>query len=497
VLRRFSACGAGLLLAVSALCAVPAAHATGTGQRPAATPITHVVIMVKENRTFDDLFGRFPGANGATTYRTPNGEVHPLTHQPVQLSGDVAHTIHDALLAVDGGKMDRFDQLGGAIQNGQDVSDSQFYESDIPNYWAYAKYFTLDDAFFSTIMGNSFANHLFTIAGQDGSADGSPSGHLNAWGCDSPPSATVEEQRPNGTLHYAYPCFNFRTIGDELDHHGLSWQYYAPSPGQSGYFWNAFDAIKHIRNGLDWNTHVAPYVRFTSDAAAGKLPAVSWLVQPFAVSDHPGFNICDGENWTVQQINAVMSNQQEWAHTAIILTWDDFGGFYDHVVPPKGLNPYIEYGLRVPTIIISPYARPHYVDNTTLNFGSILKLVETLHGLAPTGPVDRASNNLTSSFNFHQKPLAPLRLQTRSCPTVPPPRYRPTKVYGIAGAGVLILGALWLIAVIVPLSQRRPRFREALQRATPAVQVALSGALLFALCGFIWYVVSTWNLPHS
>lgn len=453
--------------------------------------------MDKENRSFDSMFGRFPGANGATTYPALDGSRHPLNHQPTLLGSDVAHTVRDARLSIDNGKMDRFIQTVGAIQNGQNMADSQFYESDIPNYWAYAKRFTLDDRFFSTIMGNSFANHLYTIAGRDNGADGSPAGSLNAWGCDSPSSAFVEEQRPNGTLHYAYPCFNFNTIGDELDRKGISWEYYAPSQGQPGYFWNAFDAIKHIRNGPDWNTHMASYTEFASDASAGTLPTMSWLVQPFAVSDHPSFDVCQGENWTVQQVNAVMSNRAEWEHTAIILTWDDYGGFYDHVVPPKGPNRFVQYGLRVPAIIISPYARPHYVDSTMLNFASIPKLVETLYHLPPTGPLDRVSNNLLSSFDFHQKPLSPLILKTRTCPVIPAPRYRPMKMYGVAGLGVIGIGAIWLVTLVVPATERRPRFRKLIRRSTPWLQYTLSAALLCAILGYVWFLATTWNLPHT
>lgn len=150
----------------------------------ACSQIKHIVIMVKENRTFDSMFGTFPHADGATTYIDLNGSRHSLGHEPDSLAYDIGHTIQDAKVADDSGKLDRFVQSSGAIQKGQDVSDAQFYQSDIPNYWTYARRFTLDDHFFSTIMGNSFANHLFTIGGQDNNADGSPSGKYNAWGCD-------------------------------------------------------------------------------------------------------------------------------------------------------------------------------------------------------------------------------------------------------------------------------------------------------------------------
>lgn len=447
--------------------------------------------MVKENRTFDTMFGAFPGADGATTYRGLDGRIHPLGHAPDSLAYDIGHTIQDAKLAYDGGKLDRFAQVSGAIQNGQDVADAQFSRSDIPNYWAYARHFTLDDHFFSTIMGNSFANHLFTIAGQDGNADGSPSGKYNAWGCDSPSQAFVEEEGTSGQLHYRYPCYNFPTLADTLDQHHISWRYYAPGQSQPGYFWSAFDAIKHIRDGPDWKK-VVSYRDFAANAQVGKLPAVSWLVQPFDVSDHPGFSVCRGENWTVQQINAIMSNRIEWEHTAIVLTWDDWGGFYDHVRPPKGPDPRIEYGFRVPAIVISPYARPGYVDHTEYNFASLPRFVERVFHLRATGAMDAESSGLFRSFNFQQRPLAPLFLKPRSCPPLRQPLFRPTRFY-ILGAGLLgSIGSLFLAALVAPVAViRRQRF----DRLVRPLQVALGAVLLIAALVYILFVLATYHRP--
>ena len=443
------------------------------------------------------MFGQFPGANGATTYRGVDGKQHPLTHQPITLHEDVAHDVASLWLAYDGGKLDRFIDEGGSIQDGQDVADSQFYQSDIPDYWAYAKAFTLDDDFFSNVMGNSFPNHLFTIAGHDNNIDGSPRGTLNAWGCDSPPGTYAQRETPNGRITYPFPCFNFSTLGDELDKHHIPWTYYAPPQGQPGYFWNSYDAIRHIRYGIDWKTRMRNSSQFASDAAAGHLPEVSWLVQPFDVSDHPGFSICQGENWTVSQLNAIMSNQQEWEHTAIILTWDDYGGFYDHVVPPKGPNPLTEYGLRVPAIIISPYARAHYVDHTFLSFSSMLAFVEKLHRLPATGPLDRRANDLFSSFDFEQKPLAPLVLRQQTCPALPQPHYRPMKMYAITGAGVGTLGTIWAILTAIPIAAARPGTITWLRRRTPRLQLILGVVFLAAFAAFAIFVATTYNLPHS
>ncbi|GAC1473643.1 MAG: hypothetical protein PVSMB7_27860 [Chloroflexota bacterium] len=387
-------------------------------EQQAANPIQHVIIMDKENRTFDNMFGAFPGANGATTYVDANGQTHPLNHQPDRLIRDLDHSAGGARLAVDGGKMDKFAQIGGAMQNGVDQSDSQFYESDIPNYWQYARHFTLDDAFFSTILGPSFPNHLFSIAPEDANVNTNPPG--NAWGCDSPATYRVTSVAPDGTKSQVYPCFDFQTMGDLLNAKNISWKYYAPDQGKSGYIWSSFDAIKHVRMGPDWQNHVVNYTKFLTDAQSGNLPTVSWLVQPFEMSDHPPASECVSENFTVQYTNAVMNNPDLWAHTAIILTWDDFGGFYDHVVPPAGPNAQIGYGLRAPAIIMSPYAKPGFVDHTMYSYPSMLKFIEDTFGLQSLGTMDAQSSDMINSFNFAQHPLAPLPLTTRTCASTPP-----------------------------------------------------------------------------
>lgn len=410
----------GLVLALavplSSVAAGPAPLAACPTDTP-CTPIQHVVFMIKENRSFDSMFGTFPGANGATTFTDPQGRVLPLTHQPQSIA-DVCHGWPCYQTAYDNGKMDGFSEVTGAIQNGVDMADSQFYESDIPNYWTYARDFTLTDNFFSEVSSSSFPNHLFTIAGTGNNvynSPGIPKPSL-AWGCDSPAGTTAGVMNANGQVSKAFPCFDNHTLTDILDYFGLSWKYYAPGYGQPGYYWNALDAIKHVRYGPKWATNVADYQTFAADAANGNLPAVSWLVQPGSLSDHPrNGSICNGENWTVAQINAVMSNPDEWAHTAIVLVWDDYGGLYDHVPPPKGPNPQIEYGARVPAIIISPYARPGYVDSTFYSFSSLLKFVEDLWGFPSLTSFDRQSNDMFSAFDFSQPPTPAVTLSQEPC----------------------------------------------------------------------------------
>ena len=209
------------------------------------------------------------------------------------------------------------------------------------------------------------------------------------------------------------PCFDFTTLGDSLTSAGVTWKYYAPNQGEPGYVWSAYDAINHIRNSSTWSSNVVSVDQFIIDAQNGNLPAVSWVIPRSAQSEHPSNSTCAGENWTVQQINAVMQGPQ-WNSTAIFLTWDDFGGFFDHIAPPVtgqyGLGP------RVPLLIISPYAKAGNISHTQYEFSSILKFIEEDFGLAPLTQRDANANDTSDSFNFDQSPLSPLPLQARVCP---------------------------------------------------------------------------------
>jgi phospholipase C len=452
------------------------------------------------------MFGRFPGANGTTTYTTPDGATHPLNHTPNTFLRPLTKTPDAAHIAFDSGKLDGFSQIRGAYQpnpstgSRTDLVDSQLYPSDIPNYWRYAQTFTLTDNFFSSVNSNSFPNHHFTVAAQAANTDDVPSNlfsssHPDRWGCDADRNALVEQRLPTGTLRYVYPCFNFRTLTDLLDQHHISWKYYAPSQDQPGYKWSALDAIKHIRFGPDWTSKVVNEASFVADARAGKLPAVSWLVPLDKDSEHPNLGTtCDGENWSVQQINAVMSNREEWQHTAIVLTWDDWGGFYDHVRPPRGPNPTSMYGWRVPAIIISPYARPHYVDHTFYTFASMLKMAEDVLHLPALNANDHHANSLLDAFNFRQRPLPPLTLTPHPCGTAPArPR---TRTYILAGAFAALPLAAFLLSIVIWLAGYSPRLTRSVLSVTPWLQIVL-GVLAFGSgIAFFAFVISTRHLAQ-
>ncbi len=384
----------------------------------ACSRIKHIVVIVKENHSFDNLFGRMSHVDGATHARV-GGRIKKMGTTPDSWGGNIQADSRDALLAMNHGKMNLFDKIPGAVYQGRDVADSQYKQSEIPNYWAYAKTFSIADHFFSTVAAASFPNHLVLISGtNNGVLDGPKINyHDFAWGCDSPAGDFARVYR-NGKVGYAAPCFNMKTLADEASAAGISWKYYASPKGQSGYLWSTFDAIRHIRYSRRWTTNVAPPSRFTQDLKSGKLAALTWLMPPFPQSDHPPRSVCVGENWTVNQINAVMRSPA-WKSTAIVLTWDDFGGFYDHVRPPAE-SPYT-LGPRVPAIVISPYSRPRFVAHSQMDFRSVVKFVEDQFHLPHLMKYDRNVHSLASMLNLKRKPLRPLILKDRRCPPAAPP----------------------------------------------------------------------------
>jgi phospholipase C len=373
------------------------------------------VFLVKENRTFDNYFGTYPGANGATSGKLSTGAVIPLRHAPDMTPRDIDHSYQAAVKAIDGGAMDKFDLIRGGNEKGDLLAYTQYNEGDMPNYFSYARNFVLADEFFSSLQGPSFPNHLYTVGAQSGGAINNPMKHGGGkprWGCDAVATSRVEVMDDDGDLGSVYPCFDFDTLADRLEEEGLSWKYYAPGQDQSGYIWSALDAIKHIRLTSLWTQHVVPTEQFAKDAQNGELPAVSWLVTSAGLSEHPPASVCLGENWTVEQLNALMRGP-DWDSTVVFLTWDDFGGFYDHVAPPVVDN--FGFGPRVPMLIISPWVKRGYITHTTLEFSSVLKFIEERFDLDPLTERDEDANDLIDSFDFGQRPLDPLILGTRQC----------------------------------------------------------------------------------
>jgi len=375
--------------------------------------IQHIVFIIKENRTYDNYFGTFPGGDGATQGTISTGQVIPLGHLPDTTPRDIDHSFAAANTGIDGGKMDRFDLIHGANVNGDYLAYTQFVESDIPNYFTYARNFVLGDRMFSSLTGPSFPNHLYTVGAQSAGAINNPAG--GNWGCDAVAGTRVQVMDSSGKISTQFPCFDFKTLTDSLDTSGLSWKYYAPAEGQPGYIWSILNAVQHIRNTQLWTTNVVPESQFVTDALNGNLPSVCWIVSG-PTSEHPPDSSCVGENWTVQQINAIMQGAN-WNSSAIFLTWDDFGGFYDHVPPPKVDS--FGFGPRVPLLIISPFAKQGFVSHTQYEFSSLLKFAERRFNLPPLTSRDTEANDMTDAFDFDQGPRPPLILDTRQCRSSP------------------------------------------------------------------------------
>jgi phospholipase C len=399
---------------------IPAPSPTASNLAAFRTRIQHIVFIIKENRSFDTYFGTFPGADGATDGLISTGERIPLKHGPDRMPRDLGHDWADARLAMHEGKMDQFDLVRDGNVKNDFLSMTQFLDSDIPNYWSYAEHFALADRMFSSLAGPSFPNHLYTVAGRSGGAINNPDALI--WGCDADAGTRVDVMDTAGAVTREYPCFDFGTLTDSLEAAGVPWRYYAPVQGQHGYIWSALDAIRHVRLGPLWAKRVMPFGQFVGDAASGALPAVSWLIPDFDVSEHPtvdafagttlNVSACAGENWTVQQINAIMQGPA-WPTTAIVLTWDDFGGFYDHV-PPPGVDQ-LGLGPRVPLIVISPYVKERTVSHTVYEFASVLQFIEARYKVKALTSRDVEANSLLDMFDFSQTPAPPLILPLRKC----------------------------------------------------------------------------------
>jgi phospholipase C len=436
------AAGALILMGGGFLAVGPALRLPPFATCSAATcgPIQHIVIVVKENRSFDNMFGRFPRANG-TVYARAGNRVFKMSVTPDALKHDLGHGDVSTVNAMNGGRMNEFIRVSYArqrVDNGrlQDVADSQFDEQSIPNYFAYARAYGLADEFFSTIAASSFPNHLTTVAGSALHTVDNPFlpvtrhgverwQNPTTWGCDAQRGSLVHVSI-NGAVRTVFPCFNGKTLVDEANAAGVSWRYYSASMGTFGYLWNALDAFRQDRYSKQWLTNVSTPQGFDRDARAGKLPAISWLTPPLSGSDHPPESECAGENWTVGELNQIMKSP-DWRHTVVVLTWDDFGGFYDHVRPPSAPGFWAgSLGPRVPALVISPYARPHLIYHRQLDFRSILKFAENQFHLPHLMPYNRSVNGIGGMLDTHQAPAPKLLLQQRACHAV---AVNPSSIY--------------------------------------------------------------------
>jgi phospholipase C len=443
--------------------AVTTARVHGTPQ----TPIKHIVFILKENRSFDGYFGALPGVNGATSatcWQNGGGTrtIDPLPITPDPMPQDISHSPSSFVQAYHGGAMNGFCHEYGAVdtKTGQDLADTQMHREQIPNYWSYAEHYGIGDNMFASWRGASFANNIFMLAGQAGRYDPSlgyrtvsglplsPSTKpLYSWGCDDPADTTVQMLGVDGSTSYHYPCFSFATLPSLLDRYQLPWRFYADeghfqfihaSPNAFGYLRCPDATVYPCAKSPYWNQHVPPSKQIFTDAAANNLPAVSWYL-PFQ-TEHPPKTACAGESSTVTLLNALMQSP-EWSSTAVVVIWDEWGGFYDHVRPPTaaGSNTNVSYGFRVPLLVISPWVKSGTladggrVGHSFFAHPSLLRFVEKNWALPTLGAADDPTNyvagepvpgSLMGFFDFSD-PLNPPKpgpfiLTPQTCPGLSP-----------------------------------------------------------------------------
>jgi phospholipase C len=347
-----------------------------TGPEPSGR-VEHILFLIQENRSFDTYFGTYPRADGF-----PPGHTVPLApgsaakmapfHFTFPLSHDIDHTYATCRAAMNGGKMDAF------VTAERTLDTLGYYDrSDLPNYWAYADRFTLADRFFSSLAGPSLPNHLYTIAAQSG---GIVSNML---------------EPPEGG-------FNFPTMAELLGDSKISWKYYDGGKVARAFsLWNPMPGFRSFMDNPELMSHLVPNVEYFQDLRAGTLPAVAWIVPHLFNSEHPTASPQVGMWYVTDLVNALMKSHY-WHNTVLVITWDDYGGFYDHVPPPQ-VDQY-GYGPRVPTLVISPYARPGHIDHTTYDFTSVLRFIEERHGLPALTARDKNANSLAHSLDLSQKP---------------------------------------------------------------------------------------------
>ncbi len=422
-IKGAAAFAAALLLAACSNAGSPSAP-TLPGVQPAANhrspsgKIKHVIILIQENRSFNNLFYGYKGAKTAKFGYDSNGNKVKLLPISIATSWDLDHSSNSFFAACNGTgsipgtncRMNGFDReyvgCGGRGQPACPHPEPQYSyvpHSQTKTYFEMAKRYVLaDEMFASNFDASSFISHQYIIAGQASSAVNYPNGD---WGCEGGANDVIstvgqERQIPYGSEQ---ACFDNTTLGDELDSAGLPWAFYTASLYGDLGIWSAYQAISHIFYGPDWSQDVlTPQTQFFSDISNGKLRTVSWITPTWENSDHAGSNSTTGPSWVASVVNAV-GESQYWDSTAIFIFWDDYGGWFDPVAP-KMLD-YDGLGLRIPMLIISPYAKKGHVSHVPYEHGSILRFVEDQFGLPQLSASDaRATSPAADAFDFNKPP---------------------------------------------------------------------------------------------
>jgi phospholipase C len=430
---------------------LPATSLVNAHRFTSSDKIQHIVIVVQENRSFNNLFLGYPGATTQSYGLDSDNKKVPLKPISLKTEWDLQHNGQGFITSCNGtGKipgtdcrMNGFNKeacnpVAGPCPTVPDLAYAYVPSKETKPYFDMAHQYVLADEMYASDFDiSSFESHQYIIAGvnPDTSVD-YPSGD---WGCTGGPGDQIpimfkDRKWLNASrqpIKTERPCWDPNTLGDELDAAKLTWAFYAVPVPSSGSFacsgnvfgpdgkssrgsgiWSAYQAIDHICYGADWAQDVAPFSppsKFLNDIKAGKLRSVTWITPTDANSDHGGSDSATGPSWVASVVNAI-GESQFWDTTAIFVFWDDPGGWYDPE-PPAYINN-DGLGYRLPMLIISPYARQNYVDHTHYEHGSILKFVEETFGLPPLEPKkdkkasDRRANSPDDAFDFTQAPRA-------------------------------------------------------------------------------------------
>jgi len=448
---------------------LPLYTSLGISLSPSTTKLEHVIFIVQENHSFDNYFGTFPGVNGLSNappccptsiqssflngqslfmvhpfhqnvtkpilivgdelapgvadpddvsmQQTTNSTASPFPFQSERLSNDLNHASRVARADWNNGAMNGFVKAEG-------TPDTMGYydATDIPYYWDYATNYVIDDNFFSSEMGPSLPNHIYIASGTNGPGATWNQNRNTSWF----KNGYIVDNAPEFAVGSYGISLNWVALAQELTSSNVSWAWYTGQEGNiyDPTYWNVLPLFTYFQqNPSQLQQHLHSVEAFQSDIANGQLPAVSWIVpeqwkpptEPAActgqsMSEHPPARIDCGMDYVSYLVNQVMQSQY-WSSSAIVITWDDYGGFYDHVAPPQVDR--FGFGFRVPTIVISPWAKHGYVDHTQYEFASLLKMVEDNWNLPRLpNPNDRDALNsigdMGNAFDFSQNPLPTL-----------------------------------------------------------------------------------------
>ena len=443
--RRAAAATATVVAAMLAAVALTQGTAVAaSGRHLPRTPIHHFVVLMQENHTFDSYFGTYPGADGI-----PKGVCMPFDpagnpkrcvrpyHIGNQSIIDLDHSESSATGDVDRGRMDGFVRAQN-IRTGDGSQAMGYYNaSDVPFYWNVADRYVLFDHFFSSSLGGSFLNHVYWVAAGAGNATQSvPLGGLKL--------TTIFDRLQKAGVSWKFyvqnynPAINYRTVPRLKDANRASQAVWAP--------------LLDIPRFLDrpsLRSHIVDLSQYYSDLRHGTLPAVAYIA-PSGASEHPPGSLVTGQRFVRGLVNSLMTSSS-WDSTAFLEAYDDWGGWYDHVLPPR--RDAHGDGLRVPAVLISAYARRHYIDHTSLDFTSMLKFIEQNWNLRPLTRLDATAGSVMRAFNFRQPPREPAIIPLQRTPPPPSRTARDVVLYSLYGVGVAFAVTLIVVAA------RRPRRR--------------------------------------